>query len=232
MAPAPAEPTAPSAGERELRLVEALRAGDESAFAATVDAYSPAMLRLARVYVSSHAVAEEVVQETWLGVLRGLERFEGRSALKTWIFRILTNTAKTRAVREGRTVPFSALAPADEESAVDPARFLDSSHPTWPGHWSAEPQRWDGIPEDRLLSREVRSIVDGAVEQLPAGQRAVISLRDIEGFPALEVCALLDISEGNQRVLLHRARSRVRRALEEYFSAAAAEGTHGRPPPV
>jgi RNA polymerase sigma-70 factor, ECF subfamily len=161
------------------------------------------------------------VQETWIGVLNGLARFEGRSSLKTWIFRILTNTAKTRAQREGRTLPFSALERpgAVPEAAVDPGRFRPPDDAAWPGHWSSSPQEWDA-PAERLLGREVRELVAGAIEQLPPAQRAVISLRDVEGWPADEVCNALSVSETNQRVLLHRARSKVRAALEDYFSEA------------
>lgn len=203
----------------DLRLVEALRAGDEAAFAALVGRHYAALLRLALVYVKSRAVAEEVVQDTWVGVLRGLPRFEGRSSLKTWIYRILANTAKTRAEREGRTVPFSALAVAEgDEPAVDPDRFLGDSHPTWAGHWSEPPRPWADLPEQQLLSGEVRALIEEAVEALPATQRTVIRLRDIEGFSSDEVCTILGLTEGNQRVLLHRARSKVRAALEPYLS--------------
>jgi RNA polymerase sigma-70 factor (ECF subfamily) len=176
------------------------------------------MLGVARIYVSSRAVAEEVIQETWVGVLRGIDRFEGRSSLKTWIFRILTNTAKTRAEREGRTIPFSALEPNRvPEPAVAPERFLADGDPRWPGHWAVAPASWAGLPEDRLLRKETRELVAGAIEALPASQRAVISLRDIEGWESAEVCNVLDVTETNQRVLLHRARSRVRRELESYL---------------
>ena len=177
-----------------------------------------ALLRVAQIWVSSRAVAEEVVQETWIGVLNGLDRFEGRSSLKTWIFRILGNTAKTRAKREGRTLPFSALQdPARvPEPAVSPDRFLDSEHARWPGHWDAPPAPWE--PEERLLGAETREVLALAIEGLPATQRAVVSLRDVEGWTSEEVCNALEISETNQRVLLHRGRSKVRRALEEYLS--------------
>jgi RNA polymerase sigma-70 factor (ECF subfamily) len=176
-------------------------------------------LRVARGYVGSRAVAEEVVQETWLGVLRGLERFEGRSSLKTWIFRILTNVASTRAARERRSVPFSSSASreaATEEAAVPPERFLPADQERWPGHWALGPTAWP-TPEEGLLSAETRELIVAAIEQLPAAQRTVISLRDIEGWRSEEVCSALEISEGNQRVLLHRARAKVRNALESYF---------------
>jgi RNA polymerase sigma-70 factor, ECF subfamily len=199
----------------EQTVVEALRAGDEETFRALVAELGPSMLRLARHYVSSTAVAEEVVQEAWLGVLRGLDRFEGRSSLKTWIFTILTNTAKTRGVREGRTLPFSSLgAEGGSGPAVDPERFLpDDSR--FPGHWAAPPQRWEGA--ERLLARETLDVIERAIAKLPPAQGIVLTMRDIEGCDAAEVCNTLDISETNQRVLLHRARSAVRRALEEYM---------------
>jgi RNA polymerase sigma-70 factor (ECF subfamily) len=198
----------------DARLVDALRAGDESAFMQLVREWGPAMLRVARMYVSSRAVAEEVVQETWVGVLNGIDRFEGRSSLKTWVFRILTNTAKTRAVREGRSVPFSSLAPEGEE-AVDADRFLGDDT-RFPGHWAAPPRRWAG-PEGQLLAGEALEVIEREIAALPPAQAAVITMRDIEGLDAEDVCNALDISETNQRVLLHRARSKVRRALEEYM---------------
>src|SRR5436309_6974366 len=195
-------------------LVDALRRGDEAAFMRLVDEYGPTLLRVARMYVPTRAVAEDVVQETWIGVLNGIDRFEGRSSLKTWIFRILTNIAKTRGQREGRTVPFSALERPDTvpEAAVDPDRFLPPDHERWPGHWASKPEPW---PEDRLLAAETRAVVERAIDQLPPAQRAVISLRDIEGWSSEEARNALGISETNQRVLLHRARSKVRQALED-----------------
>ena len=204
-------------GVDDARLVEALRARDESTFAYLMREHNAALLRVAQIYVSSRAVAEEVVQETWLAVLNGIDRFEGRSSLKTWMFRILSNLAQTRAQREGRTLPFSALARPGivPDPAVEPDRFLDSEHPRWPGHWASPPQPW--APEERLLARETREVIERAIEQLPAPQRAVISLRDVEGWSAEEVCNALDVSETNQRVLLHRARSKVRAALESHL---------------
>jgi RNA polymerase sigma-70 factor (ECF subfamily) len=203
-----------AAGEAEL--LEALRAGDEEAFRALVREYQPSLVRVARIYVPTQAAAEEVAAETWLAVLTGLSRFEGRSSLRTWIFRILTNIAKTRAVRDGRTLPFSALSDPGRvpEPAVDADRFLDPDHPRWPGHWAVKPEAW---PEEALLAAETRERLAEAIETLPATQRAVISLRDIEGWSSEEVRNALDLSETNQRVLLHRARSKVRAALESYL---------------
>lgn len=205
----------------EAQLVERLRAGDEAAFTALVSMYYPAMLRVAQMYVSGRAAAEDVIQETWLGVLQGVDRFEGRSSLKTWIFRILTNTAKTRAVRDGRSVPFSALAAGESEEAelsVDADHFRGPDD-AYPGHWlaSATPQSWAGEPEDRLLSGETRGVIQRAVEGLPPVQRAVITLRDLQGWAPEEVCDYLGVTDGNQRVLLHRARGKVRLALERYL---------------
>ena len=202
----------------EPRLVAALRAGDEAAFVALLERHHAALLRLARVYVADRAVAEEVVQETWEGVLQGIRRFEARSSLKTWIFRILVNCAKTRAMREGRSVPFSSLwQPEDgpEEPAVEPERFR-STEP-WRDHWASFPQNWDEVPEQRLLSLEARSHIQRTIDALPPHQREVLTLRDVEGWDSADVCNVLKISETNQRVLLHRARARVRRALEQYL---------------
>ena len=207
----------PAGGEE--RLLAALRRGDESAYAALIDSHHAAMTRVAMLYVRDRTVAEEVVQEAWIGVLQGLYRFEGRSSLKTWIFRILTNVAKTRAVREGRSVPFSALTPADVEPGepvVDQDRFLDADA-RYPGHWREPPRSFAGIPDERLVSRETLSVIAAAIEALPPAQREVIRLRDVEGWSSAEVCEALDLTEGNQRVLLHRARSKVRRALERYL---------------
>jgi RNA polymerase sigma-70 factor (ECF subfamily) len=202
----------------ERQLVLALRRGDESAFEELVDQYHVPLRRFALTFVRSAAVADEVVQETWLGVIRGIDRFEGRSSLKTWIFQILTNTAKTRAEREGRTVPLSALTGvADDEPTVDPSRFLDEQHERWPGHWAAPPSRWDELPEEALLGHETLAILKETITALPEMQRRVIELRDVEGWSSPEVCDLLGLSEANQRVLLHRARSKARAALEEHL---------------
>ena len=209
--------TVPAADE--AALVAALRAGDEDAFVGLVQRLHPSMVRLAMLYTHDRALADEVAQEAWLGVLQQLDRFEGRSTLKTWILRIVVNVAKTRSARERRTVPFSSMADSDgeAEASVPPDRFLDPSH-RWAGHWSVPPPSWREVPEERLLSLETRERIEQAIEELPAQQRAVISLRDIEGWSAAEVCDLLAIREGNQRVLLHRARGKVRAALEEYLA--------------
>jgi RNA polymerase sigma-70 factor (ECF subfamily) len=201
----------------DARLVDGLRRKDESAFADLMRMYGAAMLRVAQMYVSSRAVAEEVVAEAWLAVLNGIDRFEGRSSLKTWLFRIVANTAKTRGVREARTIPLSALGDDEGESALDVDRFFGPDA-RFPGHWSAPPQTWAGAPEERLIADETLGVIQREIELLPPLQAAVITMRDVEGFSADEVRNALDISETNQRVLLHRARSKVRRALEEYLA--------------
>jgi RNA polymerase sigma-70 factor (ECF subfamily) len=205
----------------DMQLVEALRTGNEAAFGWLVEQYHTALHRLALIYVSNRPpIAEELVQETWLGVLRGIHRFEGRSSLKTWIFRILINQAKKRGQREGRQIPFSALwQPESEpaEPAVDPGRFWPEDAPQWPGHWASAPSPWDEIPENRLLSQETQACLLQTIDALPSSQREVITLHDIEGCTSAEVCSLLGLSAANQRVLLHRARSKVREVLEHYF---------------
>jgi RNA polymerase sigma-70 factor, ECF subfamily len=195
----------------ERQLVAALRSGDEAAFRDLIGRYHASFVRVAQMYVPTRALAEEVAQETWLAVLEGIDRFEGRSSLKTWLFRILTNRAKTRGMREGRSLPFSAL--ETDAAAVDADRFRDPDD-GWPGHWRSPPR---AFPEERLLAAETREVIAAAIEQLPETQRAVITLRDIEGWSADEVCNALTLSETNQRVLLHRARSAVRAALEKYM---------------
>ena len=205
----------------ERALLTRLRDGDEAAFSELVDRLSPSMLRVARGYVPTQAVAEEVVQETWLGVLNGLDRFEARSSVKTWIFTILMNRAKTRGTRERRTIPFASLAATeagDEFAAVDADRFLPPDHDRFPGGWAAPPRRWDEDPELSLQSGETLEIVKNAIAELPEMQRLVITMRDLEGFTARETRNVLDISETNQRVLLHRARAKVRAALEEHLT--------------
>lgn len=200
---------------QDVRLVDGLRAGDESAFAELMRLYGAGMLRVAEMYVPTRAIAEEVVQEAWLGVLKGIGKFEGRSSLKTWLFRIVANTAKTRGMREARSVPFSSLGDARTgEPAVDPDRFLGDGE-RFPGHWAVPPQNW--APEGKLLAREALDMIEREIERLPPAQRAVITMRDVQGFSSEEVCNALDVSETNQRVLLHRARAKVRDALEEYM---------------
>jgi len=201
----------------DAQLVAALKAGDEETYRRLVREWHAMMVRVAQIFVPSRDIAEEVVQETWLRVLGALDRFEGRSSLRTWVFRILVNTAKTRAQREGRVIPFSALNDPGRvpEPAVDPDRFLDADHERYPGHWAAPPR---ALPEERLLATETRERIGAAIDALPSAQRAVITLRDVAGWDAESVCNALDLSEVNQRVLLHRARAKVRQALEEYLS--------------
>jgi RNA polymerase sigma-70 factor (ECF subfamily) len=208
------------ADEEEQQLLDALRQGDEAAFMGLVDRYHGRMVRLALVYVGDWGVAEEVVQDAWLGVLHGLSRFESRSSLRTWIFHIVVNRAKTRAAREWRSIPFSALwkeAETDEPSE-GPAQFLPADHPRWPGQWVSFPRSWEQVPEENLLAAETLAYIAQAIEGLPTSQRMVITLRDVEGLPSGEICNILGISETNQRVLLHRARAHVRGALARYLA--------------
>lgn len=200
---------------QDAPLVAGLRAGDEAAFAELMRLYGAGMLRVAQMYVPSRAIAEEVVQEAWLGVLKGIGRFEGRSSLKTWLFRIVANTAKTRGVRESRSIPFSSLGDGGaDEPTVDPERFLGDGE-RFPGHWAVPPQSW--APEGRLLAQEAMDVIEREIERLPPAQQAVITMRDVQGLTSEEVCNALDLTETNQRVLLHRARAKVRNALEEYM---------------
>lgn len=204
----------------EGTLVAALRAGDEGAFRGLVLRYHAALVRLARVSVSSQAVAEEVAQETWLAVIQGIDRFEGRSSLKSWIFAILVNRARSRGVREQRIVPLSSLDnEGDDGPAVDADRFVRAGQ-RWGGHWSGPPVPW-AQPAERLIAKETLGVVADAIERLPARQRAVVSLRDVEGWSSEEVCELLELSEGNQRVLLHRGRARVRAVLEDHLGGGS-----------
>jgi RNA polymerase sigma-70 factor (ECF subfamily) len=205
----------------ERELVAALRRGDRDAFAEIVDAWSPPLLRLARLHVPSHAVAEEVVQESWLAVLRGLDRFEERASLRTWVTSIVLNQARTHGRRERRMVPFAALRRRQEEGrdapAVDPARFQRPGEER-PGWWASPPARW-GDPEAWIDDEETRAVLLRTIASLPPRQREVITLRDVLGWSETEVCTVLGVTEGNERVLLHRARSRVRAALEQHLSA-------------
>jgi len=202
----------------DAALVARLKEGDEAAFEQAVMSLYPAMRATARAYVRTSAVAEEVVQEAWLGVLRGLDRFEGRSSLRRWVLQIVANIARTRAVREARTVPFSSLELEPEEPSVEPSRFLGPDDP-YPGHWTSYPTDWQTLPEPQLLSQETLELVQRAIDDLPAPQRAVITLRDVTGCSPEEVCEALGITDGNQRVLLHRARAHVRAKLEVHLDA-------------
>jgi len=204
--------------DNDAALIAALRAGDEDAFASLVDRYGPTMLRVAREFVSSREAAEDVVQETFLGVITGIDRFEARSSLKTWIFRILVNRAKTRGRKESRSRPFSALSSdevARDDPAVDPDRFVHEGEAR--GVWAAPPSTRQ-LPEAGVLAGEVGAHLAAAIRDLPPAQRAVVELRDVHGLSSPEVCELLDLSEGNQRVLLHRGRSKLRAALEQYVN--------------
>jgi RNA polymerase sigma-70 factor, ECF subfamily len=213
MAEVTVESPDPAAGE--AAMLERLRAGDEYAFRGLVAGLYGTMLTVARTYVKDRAVAEEVVQETWLGVINGLDRFEGRSSLKTWILSILVNQAKTRGTREARTVPFASLGPDDDAPAVAPERFR-GPHEQYTGGWRSFPANWKAA--DQLAQdRETIRVAMRAIAELPLTQQTVIRMRDVEGYSAAEVCATLDVSEANQRVLLHRARSRVRSALERHI---------------
>jgi RNA polymerase sigma-70 factor (ECF subfamily) len=205
------------ASAADLAIVERLRSGDEAAFMMLVEQHHTTMLRIARMYVSTRAVAEDVVQDAWLAVVKGLDRFEGRSSLRTWMYRIVANTAKTRGRSEGRSVPFSALA-GDEAADLDAAMFQDADGRA-PGTWRTPPASWSAVPEERLLGDETLRRIGRAIASLPPMQAQVIRLRDVLGWEAGEVCEVLDLTEANQRVLLHRARSRVRRDLDEYLSA-------------
>ncbi|MBD0293085.1 MAG: sigma-70 family RNA polymerase sigma factor [Jiangellaceae bacterium] len=204
-------------------LVTRLRTGDEAAFALLVDAWSSGMLRLARAFVSTHESAAEVVQEAWLAVVEGLAAFEGRSSLRTWVYRILVNIAKRRGARESRSVPWSSLSIGDEEGpTVDPGLFRGAGEP-YAGHWREFPALWPSS-EQQVLAGEVRAQIAAALARLPGPQRIVITLRDVEGYAAAEVCSILDISSGYQRVLLHRARASVRGWLEDYFATGRRTG--------
>lgn len=198
-------------------VVAALRAGDEAMFATLLDTWSRGMLWLARTHVSTNDSAEEIVQDTWLAVVRGIGGFEGRSSVKTWVYRILVNTAKKRGMRENRTVPWSSVF-EQERPTVDRSRFQGGDDPL-PGHWKELPAAWP-TPEGEVLAAEVRGRIAAALAELPPRQRAVITLRDVEGCTSEEVCEILEISAANQRVLLHRARASVRGQLEDYFETA------------
>jgi RNA polymerase sigma-70 factor (ECF subfamily) len=203
------------------QTVAALRAGDERTFRELFAHSYPTMKRVARGYVSCDAVAEEIVQDTWMAIVTGIDRFEGRSALGTWMFSILINQARSHSARERRALPFSSVACGDvEEPAVDPDRFQNDDE-AWAGHWATPPRPWEK-PERRLLSLEARERLKAALTELPDRQRMIVALRDIEGLSAEEVRDLLKLSQENQRVLLHRGRSRLRAQLEEYLDESDA----------
>jgi len=216
VSPAPAPPI------DDAELVRRLRAGQEQTFRTLVDQWSPAMLRLARTFVGTSQSAEDVVQDAWLGVLRGLERFEGRSSLRSWVFTIVINRARTRGVREARTIAWSTLGAedADQGPTVDPARFQGPDG-RYPGHWTSAgaPHRWDETPERSALTKEAVALVQAALERLPPRQRLVVSLRDVDGLTAEETCDALGVTAANQRVLLHRGRAAIRADLERYYRA-------------
>lgn len=200
-------------------VLSLLRSGDELAFADVVRRWSPVMLRVAHGFVSNAATAQDVVQEAWLAVIRGLDRFEGRSSLRTWVLAITANVARSKGASDARMIPFGGL--SDDVPAVDPSRFRSAPDP-WAGGWTAVgvPTSWsrDGDPEGRVLAAEVRAVLHRALDQLPDRQRTVVALRDVHGLDSGEVCEILGISDGNQRILLHRGRSRLRQLLEDHFS--------------
>lgn len=207
--------------QEDAQLVSRLRAGDQDAFVETIRAFGPTMLRIARIYVRSEEVAEEVVQEAWISVLENLERFEGRSAFRTWVLTIVVHAAFRRGGRETRSSPFSALPRASDtagsESGFDLDRFFSADHPRWPSAWATVVPRLDELPEEKLLSAETMGVVEGAISELPETHAAVLVLHDIEGRPPEEICTTLELTDGSRRVLLHRARNQVRAALEHYF---------------
>jgi RNA polymerase sigma-70 factor (ECF subfamily) len=202
----------------DRRVIAGLRAGDEAVFAEMVDKYHGSLVRVAMRYVPSRAVAEEVAQDTWIGVIEGIGRFEGRSTVKTWLYKILIYRARARGERERRTTPMSAF-DNDESAPSVPTERFRGSDALWAGHWATPPRRWDGDAEERVLAHETKALIDAAIAQLPPAQRDVIVLRDLSNFTSAEVCELLDVTEANERVLLHRARSKVRAALEHYIDA-------------
>ena len=207
----------------DAELVDALRNGDEGAFSWLLDRYHAPLHRTARMYVATDAHADEVVQETWVAVFRGIDGFEQRSSLKTWLYRILMNIARTRGVKESRTIPFSSAAGAAADGAAptfEPDRFRSPDDPEWPGHWASLPLDWEHQPESRLLAGETLGVVASIIDSLRPAQREVLTLRDVDGWTSVEVCNALGLTETNQRVLLHRGRAKVRAALESYFESS------------
>jgi RNA polymerase sigma-70 factor, ECF subfamily len=206
--------------EDDGHVVAALRAGDEAAFARLVDRHAPSMLRVARGYVHTHELAEDVVQETWIALLKGIDKFEGRSSLRTWLFTVLINIAKTRGIRERRDVEVQMKAFIGD--TVSPARFRPAGD-EWPGHWKPNevPAPFPETPEGSLLGSELTAVALRGLDGLPERQRVVVTMRDLLGLDSDEVCKLLDISTANQRVLLHRGRAAVRQVLEDYLREVA-----------
>ena len=205
----------------DARLVERLRKGDADAFGEIVRAWSPMMLHVARMYVSTDASAQEVVQDAWLAMIQGLDKFEGRSSLRTWMLAILANVGRSRGVREARTVPWSSLAPNDDDGpAVTPDRFRDPND-QWPRNWTplGKPRPWPRSPEDEIMAAESRTQLESGLAKLPDRQGTVVALRDVHGLSSDEVSSILGLSAGNQRVLLHRGRSRLRGLLETHYAA-------------
>ncbi|MBB3603538.1 RNA polymerase sigma-70 factor (ECF subfamily) [Mycolicibacterium sp. BK556] len=207
-------------GYDESTLLASLRAGDESAFASLVDQHTPALLRVARGYVRTNEAAEEVVQETWIALIKGIAKFEGRSSLRTWLFTVMINIAKTRGVRDQRVL--DAELSAFGATTVDPARFRPMNDPAWPGHWrdDSAPSAFPDTPEGSVLGAEFIALARRELDKLPERQRAVVTLRDMLGFDSAEVCELLGLTVANQRVLLHRGRAAIRQALEDYVREA------------
>lgn len=199
------------------QIIAQLLAGDEQTFETVVAHYYPMMLRLARLYVPVAEIAQDVIQETWIGVLRGLPNFQRRSSLKTWIFSILINRAKTLARREGRYVDSLSLDEDEAEPVVSPECFRPADDPQWPHHWAQPPYEFGNVAEDQVIANEISALVEGTINRLPPMQREVILLRDFQYWSSEEICQLLEISEANQRVLLHRARSKIRQILEDYL---------------
>ena len=226
MTPTGFDPGGGTGQMEQAELLARLRAGDEVLFAQLVTELNPVLTRLARNYTPSAAAAQDAVQDTWLTVIDKLDTFQGRSAFKTWVCGIVVHTARRSGVREARTRPFSSIGDGDHCPAVDPARFHSRGDAGTTGSWCNPPVRWDQIPEDRLASKELRRVIDAAIAVLPTRQREVITARDVLGMDAAEAALTLGVSSGNQRVLLHRARSKVRTALECYGADVLAE-----PPP-
>ncbi|EHB53532.1 RNA polymerase, sigma-24 subunit, ECF subfamily [Mycolicibacterium rhodesiae JS60] len=201
----------------ESTLIASLRAGDEAAFATLVDRHTPALLRVARGYVRTNEAAEEVVQETWIALIKGIAKFEGRSSLRTWLFTVMINIAKTRGIRDRRIA--DAESSAFGGGTVDPTRFRPATDPDWPGHWRdhSAPTPFPDTPEGSVLAAELIALARRELDKLPDRQRTVVTLRDMLGFDSDEVCELLALSVANQRVLLHRGRAAIRQALEDYL---------------